>query len=61
MLCCMFTLQNHRIILVFKLQCEFSCSAENQMLVFILGLLRVVFLTDRSLHLYPQLNLRHFS
>lgn len=51
MLCCMFTLQNHRIILAFKLQCWFTCSAENQMLVFILGLLCVVFLTDRDLHL----------
>lgn len=59
MLCCMFTLQKHRIILAFKLLCWFTCSAENQVLVFILGLLCVEFLADRDLHLYPQINMRH--
>lgn len=52
--CCMFTLQNHRIILAFKLQYQFTCSAENQMLVFILGFVCgcfLVFLTDGDLPL----------
>jgi len=39
----MFTLQNHRIILAFKLQCQFTCSAENQMLVFIWDFVWVFF------------------